>query len=142
MKFSIGLAKTISWRVVASTITFVLVYIFSDGQAVLSGTLVAVEIITKMILYYLHDWSWFQLQGRWQNIKVSAIKTVTWRLIATATTTILSLVFIGEIDTSIKIGGGDLVVKMLFYFGHERIWVYILQRIDDSTNNTNMSSSG
>ena len=50
------------------------------------------------------------------------LKTITWRITATATTTILVFLFTGAIDTAIQVGLLELVAKMLFYYLHERGW--------------------
>lgn len=49
--------KALSWRIVASTTTFSLVFIFT-GQLALSAGVSAVEVVTKLILYYLHERLW------------------------------------------------------------------------------------
>ena len=53
------LAKTVTWRIVASATTFSFVYIvFGDIKAA-SGIMV-MESILKMVLYYLHERAWFR----------------------------------------------------------------------------------
>jgi uncharacterized membrane protein len=54
-----SLAKTISWRLVATTSTMAIVYLFT-GKAVLSLGVGAVEATLKMLLYYGHErlWGW------------------------------------------------------------------------------------
>lgn len=52
----------------------------------------------------------------------SVAKTVSWRFIATVTTFTLVLIFTGEIDTALTVGGLEVFLKMLFYFLHERGW--------------------
>jgi uncharacterized membrane protein len=53
------LAKTITWRIIASATTFSFVYIvFGDFKAA-SGIMV-MESILKMVLYYLHERAWFR----------------------------------------------------------------------------------
>jgi adenylylsulfate kinase len=52
----------------------------------------------------------------------SIVKALTWRIIATATTAILVLVFTGNWVLVSIVGGLDLVIKLLVYYGHERIW--------------------
>lgn len=59
---------------------------------------------------------------------VSIIKTFSWRIIATLTTFMLALLFTGELDTALKIGGVEFFAKMIFYYLHERGWAWILQR--------------
>lgn len=46
--------KTISWRVTESTTTMLIVYFFSS-ELKIAGSVAVVEIITKMIVYYLHE---------------------------------------------------------------------------------------
>jgi len=53
------LAKTITWRLVASATTFSLVYIFSIDLTI-AGTITIVEFFLKMLLYYLHERAWFK----------------------------------------------------------------------------------
>lgn len=49
--------KTISWRIVASLTTGVVVFIFT-GELVLSLGVIGVEGITKILFYYLHERVW------------------------------------------------------------------------------------
>lgn len=52
----------------------------------------------------------------------SVVKGLTWRVIATGTT--MSLVYIGTGDLTLMahIGMADIVIKLIFYYGHERAW--------------------
>jgi len=52
----------------------------------------------------------------------SGAKAVTWRVIATATTMFLVYVFTGELDLSLGVGVFDVLLKLVFYFLHERAW--------------------
>jgi uncharacterized membrane protein len=52
------IAKSITWRIVASITTFVLAYLFFGDLAKASG-LMAVEVVIKMLLYYLHERAWY-----------------------------------------------------------------------------------
>lgn len=54
--------------------------------------------------------------------KRSALKAVSWRIIATSVTMLLVYVFTGEMELSASIGIFDVVLKMMFYFFHERAW--------------------
>ncbi len=49
--------KTISWRIIATCTTMTIVYFFT-GQVALSLGVGVVEVITKMIFYYLHERAW------------------------------------------------------------------------------------
>ena len=56
----------------------------------------------------------------------SIAKTFTWRIIATLTTVALVFLFTGELAISLGVGALDVIIKLLFYYLHERAW--------DSTN--------
>ena len=52
-----GIAKTVSWRILATLTTMLLVYIFVrrvDVAAAVGG----VEIVVKLLLYYFHERAW------------------------------------------------------------------------------------
>ena len=54
--------------------------------------------------------------------KRSALKTVSWRIIATSTTMFLVYIFTGKLELTVGVGISDVVLKMMFYFLHERVW--------------------
>lgn len=50
-------AKAVSWRATGSVDTFVLSWLIT-GSVTLAGSIASVEMITKIILYYLHERAW------------------------------------------------------------------------------------
>ncbi len=52
----------------------------------------------------------------------SILKTISWRIVGTIDTIIISWVLTGQIETALAIGSVELVTKMILYFGHERLW--------------------
>ncbi len=50
------------------------------------------------------------------------LKTITWRIIGTLDTMILSWLITGNWKWGIAIGGVELVTKMVLYYFHERAW--------------------
>ncbi|MAU14718.1 MAG: hypothetical protein CMH46_04170 [Muricauda sp.] len=52
-------------------------------------------------------------------------KTITWRIVGTLDTIILSWVITGNPFTGLKIGLAEVVTKMALYYFHERIWVKV-----------------
>ena len=54
--------------------------------------------------------------------KRSALKAVSWRIIATSVTMVLVYVFTGKLELSASVGIFDVVFKMALYFFHERAW--------------------
>ena len=49
--------KTITWRILATTDTFVISWIIT-GEWTLAGDIASIEIATKMYLYYMHERLW------------------------------------------------------------------------------------
>lgn len=49
-------------------------------------------------------------------------KTVSWRVIGTLDTMILSGVITGSWEMGLTIGGVEVFTKMILYFFHERLW--------------------
>lgn len=49
-------------------------------------------------------------------------KTVSWRIIGTLDTMILSGIITGSWITGLTIGSVEVVTKMVLYFLHERAW--------------------
>jgi uncharacterized membrane protein len=50
------------------------------------------------------------------------LKTITWRMVGTVDTIVLSWVLSGNLSLGIKIGGVELITKMILYYAHERVW--------------------
>ncbi|GAA3513421.1 hypothetical protein GCM10022393_29020 [Aquimarina addita] len=52
----------------------------------------------------------------------SIAKAVSWRVVGTLDTLIVSYLLTGEIALATSIASIDFVTKMILYFFHERIW--------------------
>jgi uncharacterized membrane protein len=50
-------AKAVSWRTVGTIDTFIISF-FVTGRISLAGTIAAVEVVTKILIYYLHERVW------------------------------------------------------------------------------------
>ena len=55
--------KTLTWRVLATTDTFLISYIIT-GRFDFAGAIAGIEVATKMILYYLHERAWSKDRGQ------------------------------------------------------------------------------
>lgn len=55
----------------------------------------------------------------------SALKGLSWRLVATTTIIVIIYLKTGQIDSALEIGAMEFVIKYLLYFGHERLWAQI-----------------
>ena len=52
----------------------------------------------------------------------SFFKTLTWRVIASLDTALLTWLFSGDVITGLKVGGMEILTKIVIYFLHERAW--------------------
>lgn len=52
-------------------------------------------------------------------------KTITWRIVGTLDTIMLSWIITGNALTGLKIGGAEVFTKMVLYYLHERVWFRI-----------------
>ena len=52
-----SLLKAVSWRIIGTADTFIISY-FITGSAKLGAGIAATEVVTKMVLYYLHERAW------------------------------------------------------------------------------------
>jgi uncharacterized membrane protein len=58
-----SIAKAVTWRVIASVITALLVYIVT-GHLQLAATVGALDVVVKLIAYYIHERVWLRLGRR------------------------------------------------------------------------------
>ena len=56
------------------------------------------------------------------SYKRHLLKTITWRIIATLTTILLAWLFTKDTALALKFGAVEVIIKMVFYFLHERAW--------------------
>ena len=52
----------------------------------------------------------------------SIVKSVSWRIVGTLDTIIISWIITGKITMALTIGSIELITKMVLYFFHERLW--------------------
>ena len=53
------IAKTITWRLIASLTTFILAYVFTQNITK-SLWLMGTEMVLKLLLYYYHERAWYK----------------------------------------------------------------------------------
>jgi len=140
-----SLAKAVSWRVVGTLDTLFLSFVIltflgplfgledaSNADNARVATWIALtEVATKLTIYYLHERGWARIgwqvsiddEGhRVEGPARSAVKTGTWRVLASLDTMVLAFIFTGNIATAVSIGGFEVITKMVLYFVHERAW--------------------
>lgn len=58
-----------------------------------------------------------------QNSKSRSLaKAFTWRLTATLTTILITLLITGEGGIALAVGGIEFFVKLFIFYAHERVW--------------------
>ncbi len=126
-----SLVKSFTWRLLGSIDTFVLSLIiinyFSDKYSYdLALYIASFEIITKTILYYVHErvWNIFKIGRLKEKVKRarSFYKAVTWRIIASLDTFFLSYIITGRFDWATSIAIFEIITKAIIYYLHERAW--------------------
>lgn len=128
------IAKTVTWRILASGTTYLLAILFfkddPDASEKAAGVAV-IESALKMTFYYFHERIWYKI-----NATVSTIsnmrhitKTVTWRIIASVTTFLITLLIFQDDPNATEkasfLMGVEALIKMAIYYGHERVWYKI-----------------
>jgi uncharacterized membrane protein len=56
------------------------------------------------------------------SYKRHILKTISWRIIGTLDTMILSWIITGSWRWGLAIGGTEVLTKMVLYYLHERVW--------------------
>ena len=121
-----SIVKAFSWRLIGSLDTFVLSYILT-GSGKWAISIASTEVLTKIVLYYIHERVWTRL--RWgkngQAHTRSLVKGVSWRVVGTIDTFVLSLIITGHANLAGQIASVEVFTKIALYYVHERVWTLI-----------------
>jgi len=71
---------------------------------------------------------WFVDDKGKDTKRKSVLKSVSWRLVGTIDTMVISYLITGQIKTALSIGSIEVVSKMVLYYFHERAWAKITDR--------------
>ncbi len=58
----------------------------------------------------------------------SLAKTISWRIVGTIDTMLISYWITGEMSMALSIGSVEVVSKMILYYLHERVWANVKTR--------------
>lgn len=114
------IAKTISWRIVG-TIDTLLLSLLIIGDFFSGFKISAIEVVTKMVLYYMHERFWFKSTIN-DSSKRHIYKTFSWRFLGTADTIAIGWLISGDPFIGLQIGLAEVITKMILYFIHEKVW--------------------
>ncbi len=123
-----SLLKGISWRVVATTDTVLIVLFITciSGKCSIESAVEIglIEFVVKLSIYYVHERIWQKIARNKQvSKKLTLFKTISWRAIATTTTFIISGVVLDDFEGAIYISLIELFTKFALYYFHERLWL-------------------
>ncbi|NQY05715.1 MAG: DUF2061 domain-containing protein [Flavobacteriaceae bacterium] len=126
-----SLVKGLSWRFVALADTIVVVLFvtcaFESCSLENAVKIGASEFILKFLIFYVHERIWLSVLGKPAHTNREVLhKTISWRIIATLTTFIISGIVLdrfGEIALFIALT--ELFTKFCLYYIHEKFWLKI-----------------
>ncbi len=68
-------------------------------------------------------------------------KAFTWRIIASLTTFAIGWGITGDMHFGAAIGGFDVVIKIVLYYFHERIWYHSRYGVEEDSQSKNKDNS-
>tara|TARA_Y100000385_G_scaffold12060_1_gene12435 strand:+ start:1687 stop:2142 length:456 start_codon:yes stop_codon:yes gene_type:complete len=124
-----SLLKGISWRVIATSDTILLVLLITclTGNCSIENAIKIgfIEFVIKLLAYYLHERIWQKiLIDKKVTKKKTLQKSISWRIIATVMTFLISGSVLNAYDEmALYIALTELFTKLALYYLHERFWL-------------------
>jgi len=137
-----AVAKTITFRIIVTTLDFTTNYVVIGEFATAAG-LSAFNLVVGPLFYLVHEtaWNYFGPSGndvevpvRWPlwsdaegerlTISRALAKTITFRTIATVMDFTANYVVVGDVVTAAGLSAFAFVVGPFVYLGHEKLWEY------------------
>ena len=118
--------KGVSWRALGTIDTITLSYIVT-GSISNSIKIGVTEVLTKIVLYYLHERVWDnvafgRIHGKGPTHARSLVKGVSWRTVGTLDTMFIAYLITGVPINALTIGGFEVFTKIGLFYLHERVW--------------------
>jgi uncharacterized membrane protein len=122
--------KTISYRVINTLVTFLMTFLLFGVSAALAGSVALAQIVLGSTIFYLYDRVWLRVSWARENIhedvKRSIVKTIGYRLIVLCAGFVIArLILTSSNETAVWWTITLMVLSMMFYYVHERIWLKI-----------------
>ena len=116
-----AVVKGVTWRIIGTLDTFLWSWLITH-EPIKAGSIASAEIFTKIGLFYLHERIWRVLKFAPNSHVRSLVKAISWRVVGSADTFILSLIFTGNAKYAISIASAEALTKIALYYVHERVW--------------------
>lgn len=84
-----------------------------------------IDILLKKPLDREHIREGIKVSDRADKPIKSVMKAISWRIVGTIDTMIISYFITGKLSFAISIGSTEVLTKTVLYYFHERIWTHI-----------------
>lgn len=68
------------------------------------------------------------ISGRGKERLISFVKGISWRVIGTIDTIIISYFITGQWKFALSIGSVEVFTKIILFYFHDRVWAYFTNR--------------
>ena len=135
-----AIAKTITFRIIVTTLDFTTNYIVIGELATAAG-LSTFNLVGGPMFYLVHEtaWNYFgpagadvrvpvgqapSADGEGFTVSRALAKTITFRTLATVMDFTTNYVVVGDVATAVGLSAFAFVVGPFVYLGHEKLWDY------------------
>jgi uncharacterized membrane protein len=138
-----AIAKTITFRIIVTTLDFTVNYVVIGELATAAG-LSAVSLVVGPLFYLAHETAWNYFGGSNGRVGLALVarlrpdaeapgrggftisralaKTITFRTIASTVDFTLNYVVVGDFVTAVALSASGLILGPFVYLGHEMAW--------------------
>jgi uncharacterized membrane protein len=133
IKFSRSVVKTITFRVIVTSLDFTANYLVLQQASTAAG-LSAISLVGGPLFYFLHETAWNYLVGSGklqlatsrlpQSLATNhpLVKTITYRTFATIVEFTTNYVVVGDLATAALLSSFGFFLGPFVYYGHELAW--------------------
>jgi uncharacterized membrane protein len=142
-----AIAKTITYRIIVTTLDFTVNYVVIGEVATAAG-LSAFALVVGPLFYLAHEAAWNRFGDSDKRVDLAALlplrpaagtpsaghrgftisralaKTITFRTIATTMDFTTNFVVVGDLATAALLSASGFILGPFVYFGHEMVWDY------------------
>jgi uncharacterized membrane protein len=152
-RFAVGqaIAKTITYRVIVTTLDFTTNYIVIGELATAAG-LSTFNLVAGPLFYFAHEAAWNYLGHPDSSVELPLVtpieenpqrvaigvggftlsralaKTITFRTLATIMDFTTNYVVVGNVAQAVILSATGFVIGPFVYYGHEKAWDYFTER--------------